>query len=275
MNWRTIRAITLKDLTEVRRNRMAWMPMVIVPLIFVVVVPLLVIVAPTLFNLPMTSFTADPDIQLFLDKMPSALADQIKGLNDHQTVIVVVLAFMLAPMFLLLPIMVSSVIGAESFVGEKERKTMEALLYTPATDQELFLGKMLASFVPAVLVSWLSFLVYTLILNSAGASVMGRIWFPTPTWWPLMIWVTPAVSLLGMIGAVIVSARVSTFMEAYQSTGILVLPVIALVIGQVAGVVYLNVETTILVGIIVWLVDAGLITLALRIFSRQALMARV
>jgi hypothetical protein len=116
--------------------------------------------------------------------------------------------------------------------------------------------------------------VYALVLNLLGGPIMGRAWFPTPTWWPLMLWVTPAVSALGMIAAVLISSRVRTFMEAYQTTGMLVLPVALLMIGQLAGVVYLDAGTTFIVGTVVWLIDAGLIGLALRGFSRAALTAK-
>ena len=47
-------------------------------------------------------------------------------------------------------LILSTIVGAESFVGEKERRTTEALIYTPTTDGELFVGKMLASAAPAV-----------------------------------------------------------------------------------------------------------------------------
>ncbi|MCL4560205.1 MAG: ABC transporter permease subunit [Chloroflexi bacterium] len=50
--------------------------------------------------------------------------------------------------------MLSTIIGAVSFVGEKERKTLEALIYTPARDSELFLGKVLAGVVPSVALAW-------------------------------------------------------------------------------------------------------------------------
>jgi ABC-2 type transport system permease protein len=182
------------------------------------------------------------------------------------------LGYMLAPMFLILPIMTSSVIGSESFVGEKERKTMEALLYTPATEHELFFGKMLAAIIPAILITWGSFIVYTLILNTAGGTIMGRIWFPTPPWWPLVLWVTPAVAVAGNVAVVLVSSRVSTFMEAYQVSGALVLPIILLMVGQVAGVLFLGVEVVIIVGVVIWLLDGILLWFALKLFSRAKLM---
>ncbi|MBA3534166.1 MAG: ABC transporter permease subunit, partial [Ardenticatenales bacterium] len=43
------------------------------------------------------------------------------------------------------PITFSLVIALETFVGEKERNSLEALLATPASDLELYLGKLLAA----------------------------------------------------------------------------------------------------------------------------------
>lgn len=274
MNWRSIRAIARKDLLEVRQNKMAWMPMLLLPLIFCVILPLGVIILPRLF-IPESAgqaISAGTDIAEMMDLLPPAMKGIFEGLDEHQSIIVFVLGYMLAPLFLILPLMAASVIGADSFVGEKERKTIEALLYTPATERELFVGKMLAAVLPAILLTWGAFVVYILILNGVGGTVMGRLWFPLPTWWPLILWVTPAVATLGMVGAVVISARVSTFMEAYQSTGLLVIPIILLVIGQISGIVYLSVEVALVFGLIIWLVDAVLLWLSLRLFSRTALM---
>jgi ABC-type transport system involved in multi-copper enzyme maturation permease subunit len=272
MNRRIIWAIARKDWREVRQNGMAWKPMLILPLIICVLLPVIIILGPTLFNIPMSSLTKGQDIKSLVMSLPPAVQEQVGGMTDHQLMIYFILAFTLAPMFLILPIMTASIIGSDSFVGEKERKTMESLLYTPATERDLFLGKMLAAVVPAVLVSWITFIVYTVILNVLGGPVMGRVWFPTPTWWPLILWVTPAVAVMGMLGAVLVSSRVSTFMEAYQATGLLVLPVILLLVAQVGGVIYLSVGTTIIVGLVIWLVDAAFLWFSLKIFSRAALM---
>src|SRR5258708_30471468 len=107
-------------------------------------------------------------------------------------------------MLLLLPLMFSSIAGADSFVGERERKTLEALLYTPASDGELFLGKVIGSGVPALLLTWLSFAVYAIVENTAGWYIMHRVSFPPAAWWPLMLWVAPALPTLGMAAAVLI-----------------------------------------------------------------------
>jgi len=178
-------------------------------------------------------------------------------------------------LFLIMPLMFSSVVGADSFVGERERKTLEALLYSPITDMDLFLGKVLASFLPAVGLSWLTYLVYIIVVNVASFGLFERIWFPLPTWWPMMFWLTPAFALLGVSATVLISSRVKTFMEAYQLTGSLVILVLALVIGQATGVLYLGVGTVMLVGTLVWIIDAILIYMCIRNFKRSMLIANL
>ena len=39
--------------------------------------------------------------------------------------------YLLAPLFLIVPLMVSAVLAADAFAGEKERRTLEALLHLP------------------------------------------------------------------------------------------------------------------------------------------------
>lgn len=273
VNWRIIWNIAVKDWKEVRQNRMAWLPAILLPLIFVIVLPLGIILLPPALGQSINSMSND--LQPLLDSMPPPVAEQIAGLDPDQTMIVLLLGFMFAPLFLILPLMVSSIIGADSIVGEKERKTLEALLYTPATDGELYIAKLLSAILPAIALSWLSFIAYTVVVNLAGMSIMERAWFPLPHWYPLILFVSPAVATLGMAGIVLVSSRVSTFMEAQQTSGLLVLPVVLLVVGQAAGVIYLSVELVIALGVVIWVIDAILIWLGIKQFSRSALMARI
>ena len=64
--------------------------------------------------------------------------------------------------------MTSAVIAADSFAGEKERKTLEALLYTPTTDLELFTGKVLAPWLAAVAVSTIGYVVFVAVAACSG-----------------------------------------------------------------------------------------------------------
>jgi hypothetical protein len=74
---------------------------------------------------------------------------------------------------------------------------------------------------------------------------------------------------------VLVSSRVHTFTEAQQTSGLLALPIIMLVIGQAIGVIYLSVGAVVLLGVVIWVLDAVLIWLGVKQFSRSALMTRI
>lgn len=272
MNWRSVWAIAKKDLKEVRQNKAAWGPGIAVPLIFAILMPLLFIILPQV--IPVEDVERElGDIDVMLRSMPPAMQALFEGRNLEQMFVLYMAGFTLAPLFLIMPLMFSTVIGSDSFVGERERKTMEALLYAPTSDMELFLGKVLAAVIPAIGLSWLTYLMYIIVVNAASYPLFGEIWFPLPTWYPLMLWMTPALAVLGISATVLISSRVRTFMEAYQMSASLVVLVLALVIGQVTGVLFLGVGTALVIGTVIWLVDAALIYISVKKFKRSSLIA--
>ncbi len=274
MNWRSIWAIAKKDLKEVRQNKAAWGPGIAVPLIFAILMPLLFIILPQV--IPVEDVQRElGDIDGMLRSMPPAMQALFEGRSLEQMFVLYMAGFTLAPLFLIMPLMFSTVIGSDSFVGERERKTMEALLYAPTSDMELFLGKVLAAVIPAIGLSWITYLMYIIVVNVASYPLFGEIWFPLPTWYPLMLWMTPALAVLGISATVLISSRVRTFMEAYQMSASLVVLVLALVIGQVTGVLFLGVGTALAIGAVIWLVDAVLIYISVKKFKRSSLIAKL
>lgn len=274
MNLRNILAIAQKDWIEVRQNKYAWIPMLIVPLIFVVIMPLVfTLVIPALQVDPQDVISSDQDIEFFISRMPEELARHINFDEPMQSMIVIMLGYMLAPMFLIMPLMYATIIASESFAGERERKTIEALLYTPASDADLLLGKVAAAAIPSLLGTWLSFLLYILILNIAPYAYFQRIWFPLPTWWPLIFWIAPAMIVLGIALTVIISARVQNFLGTYQTSASVVLLVVVLFAGQITGALYLSVAVEMIIGLVIW-IAAGILSLyAVKTFNRKSLLA--
>jgi ABC-2 type transport system permease protein len=271
MNWQIIRAIAEKDLTEVLNNRIAVSGAIVLSIVFAIIFPLLITQLPVL-----TQGSSDQmSVEELMRIIPAELQAALMSLSAEQLPIVLILGYLIAPLFLVLPLMLSCIIAAEAFVGEKERKTLEALLYTPATDGELFLGKALAALIPGIVYTWVNFAIFAVVTNSAGFPVMGRIWFPTASWWGLMIFVVPAVALLGVSATVIISTRVKTFMEAYQASGVLVLLIIMLMVAQSTGLLFLSPFVAVLVGLAFFAIDALLIWIGIRMFSRSELVARI
>jgi ABC-2 type transport system permease protein len=270
MNWRAIFAIVHKDLKVVAQNKGVAIPIIILPVVFFVVLPWLLALAPALVNVAGASAN---DIDELIARMPAGLQQELAGLNLDQTVIVFFMMYLLAPMFLIVPLMVSSVIAADSIAGEKERKTLEALLYTPTTDRELFLAKLLSAWLAAVAVSLGGFLLYVVMANAAGWSVMQRVFFPNAMWLVLIVWVAPAVAGLGLGVMVLVSARAQGFQDANQLGGVVVIPVLLLLFAQISGVMWFNIGVAMLLGLVIWLLDGLLIWLGSRSFRRNRLLA--
>ncbi len=268
MNARAVRAIVRRDLMAVTRSKPVMLPMIILPIVIVVVLPALVALAPNMINLPGMS---GGQIGSFLQRMPAGLKAELAGLNETQQVIVLMLTYFFAPMFLLLPIMVAIVIAADSFAGEKERKTLEALLYTPTTDGELLLGKMLSSWLPAMTVAFGSFILYSITANLVAGPVIGHVFFPNLMWVVLVLWVAPAAAALGLGVMVHVSARVRGFQEANQLGSMVVIPVLLVLLAQASGVMYFNVGVVILMGAVLWAIDGAIFWYAVRNFHRTRL----
>ena len=118
MNWRAVRAIVRKDLKVVFQNKGVSIPLIVVPLLIMGVMPTLAAFVPVLQDMPGAGLS---EIEPFLKAMPAGLQAELAGYSESQTIIVLFLVYLLAPMYLVLPLMVASVIAADSFAREKER----------------------------------------------------------------------------------------------------------------------------------------------------------
>ena len=56
--------------------------------------------------------------------------------------------YLFAPLAIIVPLTVSSAVGAHTIVGERERGSGEFLAHSPATEREIYLGKLMASLIP-------------------------------------------------------------------------------------------------------------------------------
>ncbi|MBS3967896.1 MAG: hypothetical protein KGZ60_11630 [Truepera sp.] len=109
----------------------------------------------------------------------------------------------------------------------------------------------------------------------AAWGVMGRVFFPTWMWLVLVVWVMPAVAGMGLGVSVIVSSKVKSFQEAYQIGGVVVVPVLLLVVGQITGVMVFSAWLVLLLGLVLWGVTAILLWYGSKSFARSELIAQL
>jgi hypothetical protein len=117
--------------------------------------------------------------------------------------------------------------------------------------------------------------VYVVVVNLFGASIVGRPIALTPRWLLVVLWLAPAVAALSVGALVHVSARVRGFQEAYQVGGLVVLPLVLLLVGQLVGVLYLDLAVTLALGALVWAVALAAIRLGYRSFRREQLLLQL
>ncbi len=251
--------LAARDIRLALKNRSVSIPMIVLPAVLLIIMPIFLL--RSIMGAGGENILSD--LQPMLESLPASAAF-LAELPPVELGIILVTHYLLAPMFLIIPLMVASVLGAESFAGEKERGTLEALLYTPLNRMQLLAGKTLAAVAPAIILAWASFFAYSVIVNLVAWPVMHRMFFPPMMWWVLMLWVVPASAVLSLAVIVMVSMKANSFMEAFQLGGLVVMPVVALLLAQAAGVIFLSPLIMFLVGLAFWLVTAILIKILRR-----------
>ena len=269
MNLSSVTAILRRDLTVVARSRAVSLPILILPVVFFVLAPALLVLGAGAIGADLGEF------EELLALMPEAFRRDIAGLEPPAQVIVWGLEYVFATFFLIVPLMTSAVIAADSFAGEKERKTLEALVYTPTSDLELYAGKVLAPWLAAVAVSTIGYIVFVIVATIFGGAIVGRPIALTGRWLVFVLVLAPAVAALAIGALVQVSARVRGFQEAYQLGGLVVLPVVLLLLGQVTGVLYLDLAAVVAIAAILWLLAAATLLFGYRSFRRERLLVQL
>lgn len=266
MNIPVIKALLARDLGMIRRSRALMLPMLFLP-------TLLLVVLPAAIGLSARERTLD--VGTFVNMLPERIAEPVMSAPPDERLIILVLGYMVAPLFLIVPLMVSSVLAADTFAGEKERKTLETLLHLPVADRDLYVAKLLSTFIPSTAVAWIGFAVFCVVSNVVCWPVMGRIFIPTKTWMLVIFWLAPAVAALGLGVMVRVSLRVENTQEAQQLGGAVVLPMVVVAVGQTTGLLLAGPIVTMVVGLIVWLIAGTLNWRGMRAYRRNTMAARL
>ena len=124
------------------------------------------------------------------------------------------------------PISISLVIALESFVGEKERRSIEPLLSSPLTDVQLYLGKLMAVILPPLFGSYLAISVYLVgVYRQVG-------WAPDLTLLIQVVALATVQSLVMVSGAVVISSQTTSVRAANLLASFIIIPMALLLVGE-------------------------------------------
>ncbi|MBP1081788.1 ABC transporter permease subunit [Bacillus capparidis] len=261
MDKKIVWIIAKKDIKSILAIKQIWLPMVILPAVLCVLMPSVVV-----YLLQTDKFSAVNGLGQMLKligQIPGEAGETVRSLDNQESqVIYLFVNYMLPSLFLLVPVITSMLIAANSFVGEKEKRTLESLLFSPIAIKDLFIGKMLAAFLPAITLSLGGFLLSAIGINLLTYRQFNGTLFLTVNWLMFVLLIVPSITILTILFNILISARVKGFQEAQQLGGIIVLPVIGLMLSHVSGLFFFS---PIIILIIALLIIAGSAVLLWRI----------
>jgi ABC-type Na+ efflux pump permease subunit len=256
------------DLKRLFKSKDYWVPMIFLAGVFFIGIPWLMlgIVSGAASNQLITQ------IGNVIDALPGPIQENIQGDTPQAQAAYAFAVYLLAPIAIIVPLTISSAVGAHTIVGERERGTGEFLAHSPLTETEIYIGKLIASLIPGFLATGVGFGIYSLIVNIRIGPEVGGWFFPTAGWWLLIFWVVPPFIAVALSVIVWVSSRVRSTAAAQQSATLVSLPVILASYGVSSGLLYDPTGAAIVVGIFAWILAAiGLIS-GSRALNRERLL---
>jgi ABC-2 type transport system permease protein len=262
MDMNKIVTIIKKEWAEVFKNRMVLFSVIFLPLMLTAI-PLVILFTMRGDSAAMQSADMPGQVEAFC-------SPELDGGECFQ--VYMVSQFMM--MFMILPLAIPSSISAYSIVGEKTSRTLEPLLATPITTLELLAAKSLAALVPAILATFAAFGIFALgaRLMISNPEMLSAIL--DARWLVAVFLVGPLLALVSVNFSVIVSSRVTDPRVAEQLTALLIVPLLAIFFGQMAGLFVLNRQLILIGAAFLLLIDVILVFLSTQIFERETILTR-
>lgn len=258
-----IKIIIRKEWMEVFKNKMV--------LFTVIFLPLLLTVIPLVILGVMGEDAGLENMEAEMPQQFSAICPE--GLGGGEC-FQVYMASQFMIMFMIMPLVIPATISSYSIVGEKTTRSLEPLLATPITTGELLVGKGLAAAIPAVLATYVAFALFGIgSLIMIENPVVLRALFDSR--WLLAVFVVgPLLALSAVAVSVIVSSRVNDPRVAEQVSMVIIVPVLAVFFGQLAGLFLISRVLVVISAVVLAAVDALLLYLAVRLFQRETILTR-
>ena len=256
-------AVLKKDFREIWNSAGVRALLILLPLVFAGVIPIVFIVLSNL--LPAQSFAG-------MDQLRALLGEAQSGMNDRQALFYL-FSDCLGPMFfLLIPLLVSCIAAATSFLGERQHGTMETLFLTPLTTREIFKAKVIGCLVLSVLATLIAFLLFTVIMIVGDIQLGVTFFLANASWWVLLLLVAPGLILFGVLLMVVLNAHGTGVGESMQICGYVALPFILLFVAQFSGLFRLQSGGYLAIAAVIWVIDLFLWRSAARHFTTERLL---
>lgn len=216
------------------------------------------IVVPMLLLISVFPFIADDTTRQAINFMNRFGGDLI--LDNLIPFVILIIGFF--------PLSFTLVVALESFVGEKERGTIEPLLSSPLEDKHLYLGKLLVGITTPLVFSFISIGIYLMLVSRRDVD------FPSVYMLTLIFLLTFAHAILMVSSAIVISVQATTIRAANLMASFIVVPVAFLLQGETILIFWGNEDVLWFAIVAVTLLSGLLVRLGLAHFKREYLLGR-
>jgi ABC-2 type transport system permease protein len=259
-------ALVRKELLDASRNLGALVPVVVVALVSLFLPFLIAVIVPAVAGEPLAE---DPDMV----KVSAAVGGVFGSELGTEARIQFFLFQQFLLLFLLLPITGAMAIAAHSIVGEKQARTLEALLATPITTFELLIAKLIGALLPTLAISAAGVVLYLVGVALFAEPGVMRAMLSARTAMVLGV-LGPGSALVSLQLALLVSSRSNDARTAQQFGVLIILPLTGLVVAQLTGSVSLSPSKIALVGVALFGLWMLLMLISIALFERETILTR-
>jgi len=256
-SWRRQRSlawtIARMDLRQLWKSPDFLVPMVVLAGFFFVVAPSVLLFAITHVHASSLVTKVSDTLNLLPSQAGHAIAQRVRHASAAAKTSYALAVYLFAPLAVIVPMTISTAVGANCLVGEREKGTGEFLAHCPATEREIYTGKLIASLLPGYVTTLVGFGIYSLVVNVIVGPQVGGWFFPTSSWWVLMFWVVPPFLAITLSVVLRLSARVKSAAAAQQASGLVTLPLIVVSFGVATGGLFGSQNGALWFGVAAWL----------------------
>jgi ABC-type Na+ efflux pump permease subunit len=165
-------------------------------------------------------------------------------------------------------------IAAYSLIGEKVQKSLEPLLATPTTDEEILAGKSIAAFLPAICSNYIGALIFMVLADLFTYSTLKYLYFPNWDIAIILFLLAPLACILGIGYNILVSSRVNDVRTAQQLGTLILLPFLAVYLLSEFKVLSLTTDNMLIMAVVLVVVDGIIFYLVKATFQREEILTK-
>lgn len=176
--------------------------------------------------------------------------------------------------FAIVAAILPTVIASYSIVGEKTEKSLEPLLATPLTDEEILLGKGTAAFLPPMAATYLGAFVFIFSTDLLTRGAFGYYYFPNLVAGVILLLLAPLSAIMSISVNIMISSRISDVRASQQLGFLTVIPMAIVYVAGELGLISFDTPVLLAISGILIVTDILLLLLVRVTFRRDEILTK-